>query len=259
VTNFPLISIVTVCKNDLTGLRKTLESIRIQRYPNIEHVVVDAASSDGSAELAVSYKHITKCISEPDKGLYDGMNKGLGFCTGEYILFLNSGDFLLSADAITEFVVNAKEKDIVSCDLTLREPDGSERIYRSLDIADAFHLSDSFLPHPATFFRRALFLQIGGYDLSYKFVADFEFYLRALTQHGASYSHCTTVLSVFNLDGISSIPENKQAVLMEKIRAFNSHVSRPSRFLIVIRKKAGDMFSKMRKKIYKHIVRFIHK
>ena len=165
------ISIVTVCKNDASGLEKTLKSVLQQSYPNIEHVIIDAASSDGSAEIAASYPHIKKHVSEIDQGVYDGMNKGIGLCEGDYILFLNSGDYLDSDDAIETIVHRGLDADIISCDLVIAPMKGEPWLFCPPETARASFLKQSFLPHPSTFFRRSLFWRVGLYDLSYRYAA----------------------------------------------------------------------------------------
>lgn len=94
----PVLSIITVNLNNNLGLQKTLRSIQSQSYTDYEHIIIDANSTDGSLETIIKYttetSHLSYWISEPDKGIYDGMNKGIAHAKGEYIFFLNSGDFL---------------------------------------------------------------------------------------------------------------------------------------------------------------------
>lgn len=95
----PKLSIITVNFNNNSGLGKTLESVRHQSFSSYEHIIIDAGSKDGSLETIKQYAegnpHVTFWVSEPDKGIYDGMNKGIEHAGGEYLQFLNSGDFLV--------------------------------------------------------------------------------------------------------------------------------------------------------------------
>jgi glycosyltransferase involved in cell wall biosynthesis len=91
--NSPLVSIITVVRNEVTGIVQTLESLRQQTYPHIEHIIIDAESTDGTSELIALHKNPSaRHIREPDRGTYDGMNKGLRYATGEIVGFLNGGD-----------------------------------------------------------------------------------------------------------------------------------------------------------------------
>jgi glycosyltransferase involved in cell wall biosynthesis len=105
IINSPLVSIITVVRNEATGIVQTLESLQQQTYPYIEHIIIDAESTDGTSELIAQYKNPSALhIREPDHGTYDGMNKGLRYATGEIVGFLNGGDVFASPEGLAELV-----------------------------------------------------------------------------------------------------------------------------------------------------------
>ena len=114
----PKISIVTICKNAQDSIERTLTSVVSQAYANIEYIIVDGASTDKTLELVYNYReHITKIISEPDDGIYDGMNKGLRAASGDYIVFINAGDYLIETNVIKNLVRTIQSKALQNIDI----------------------------------------------------------------------------------------------------------------------------------------------
>lgn len=107
-----LITIITVCRNAEAAIEKTIQSVIKQNYPQIEYIIIDGRSTDRTLEIIGSYedKYPIKVISEPDHGIYDAMNKGLSYATGDYIQFLNAGDTLLEETTIEQVVNLIQEK-----------------------------------------------------------------------------------------------------------------------------------------------------
>src|SRR5690606_30753578 len=109
----PKISIITIVYNNVRDIRYTLASVANQDYPNIEYIVVDGLSNDGTMEVIQEYRsHISTLVSEKDKGIYDAMNKGLKLATGDYVLFLNSGDELFANDTLSKVFAAGADADI---------------------------------------------------------------------------------------------------------------------------------------------------
>lgn len=176
------VSVITVTRNDLEGLRRTVQSIREQSYDAIEHVIVDGASTDGTVDFLNSLEGVS-ALSEPDEGIFDAMNKGLRRSTGELIVFMNSGDRF--ADRTTVDYVVSK----VDWAATPAWGYGAMRYVDDLglpiagDIQAPFNLRRmelglSFVPHQATFVSRPLAERVGEFDASFGVAADQEWVLR---------------------------------------------------------------------------------
>ena len=113
IAELPKISIITIVYNNVKDIRYTLSSVACQTYPNIEYIVVDGLSNDGTLDVIEEYKsHITTLVSEKDKGIYDAMNKGLNLATGDYVLFLNSGDELFESETLNKIFSKGDNADI---------------------------------------------------------------------------------------------------------------------------------------------------
>lgn len=198
------LSIITINWNNALGLEKTIQSVVGQTYSNIEYIIIDGASNDGSIDVIKKYeKKISYWISEPDKGIYNAMNKGMQVATGEYCLFLNSGDKLLSANILSEILNNYKfNAGIITCNLLKI---GKKKSY--VNAKDSVFFADFIfsnpIPHPSTFIKREL-IQKHPYDESYKVAGDYVFFFEMLVVEGATYQHIPVALSVFYEDGISS-------------------------------------------------------
>lgn len=199
------ISIITICYNNLQGLIQTAQSIAAQTIQDFEWIVVDGASSDGTIQyLQNSERKPDILISEPDKGIYDAMNKGMVAAHGEYQLYLNSGDYLYNNTIIEQVLSSPMNADVVYGDLEFV----SEKI-KPIGIVNyphdinALFLLYSSLGHPASFIKAERLKEIGGYDSTLKIVSDWkiwlEFYLR-----GFSFQHCNFCISSFVIGGISS-------------------------------------------------------
>ena len=209
------ISIITINYNNVAGLQKTLASVISQNYDDIEYIVIDGGSLDGSKETILQNKDkISYWLSEEDKGIYHAMNKGINVATGEYALFLNSGDVLYDKDVIAKVTAHLS-KDIVYGDLI--QQISTEEIYCSFpDRIEFSYLFEKYLPHPSMFIRLDLFKKNGYYNEKYKIVADWAFYVKAIGKHGATYRHVPFVISRYNMDGISSRPENLKKIGEER-------------------------------------------
>ena len=148
-----LISIITVCRNDLANLRETESSVHSQTYPLREWIVVDGASSDGTpAHLAAIDEPSLRWMSEPDAGLYDAMNKGIALAKGDYVIFMNSGDAFFAASTLAEVaaLIERPLPDIAYGDAV--EFDGTREYYKSA-IGHRYHHYSMFTHHQAILYR----------------------------------------------------------------------------------------------------------
>lgn len=201
------LSIITINYNNALGLKKTILSVTSQSVNDFEHIIIDGDSNDGSKEVILKNKSsFSYWVSEPDEGIYHAMNKGIEVANGEYLLFLNSGDELYDEKVIYEILpVFSKETDIVYGDLMFDS--GSYKFKKTYpsDLSFSFFLKES-LPHPATFIKKSLFTTIFKYNVNYKIVSDWEFFIYAICKKNVSYFHVENVISIFKTDGLSNNP-----------------------------------------------------
>jgi len=202
-----------------------MESVVSQTWQEFEYIVIDGGSNDGSAEYLKSQnEHLDYWVSEPDKGIYNAMNKGIVKATGEYLLFLNSGDHLFSETVLEENHSFIKEKDLIYFNVYMV----GESFNKIVFYPDKLRFSDFYLNglnHQSTLVKKELFKTVGLYDENFKIVSDWKFFIAALFIHNCSYLKVNVTFSTYYLDGISAksraehLDERKQ-VLNEYFGAF---------------------------------------
>ena len=210
--NSMLLTIITINRNNVAGLEKTMQSVLSQTRTDFEYVVVDGASTDDSVavieRLGPAFGDRLKWVSEADKGIYNAMNKGIGMATGEYIQILNSGDALVSTD-VAEKMYAALEKagrpSILYGNLLKDFPDG--RVHRDKSFeGEAITLLGMYigtLNHSPAYIRRALFDKYGPYDESLKINSDWKWYLQALVFGEEKPVYADIDVTLFDMTGIS--------------------------------------------------------
>lgn len=201
------ISVVTVVYNGVSFIEETIRSVLAQTYPNIEYIIIDGGSTDGTLDVIEKYQdHISFWSSEPDKGVYDAMNKGVESASGDWINFMNAGDHFFSENAVSEvFSTNVEEYDVIYGDAEFRLKNISY-IAEAGDIVD----SNGFMPfsHQAVFVKTDI-AKKNKFDLYYKITADTAFFLR-LVKEGKLMKHIpVTVCSYDALQGLSADNELK--------------------------------------------------
>ena len=234
------LSIITINYNNAEGLRKTLASVASQTFRDFEHIIVDGGSTDGSVEvireyadneairlkgyeairqenskadnLASSPHHLITSspiiwISEPDTGIYNAMNKGLRKAQGEYLLFLNSGDYLVNELILKTVFANNFDEDIVYGNIYVVEQNGRKTLATAPNSEEITFVSIHYkkLFHPASFIKKDLMFTIGGYDEMIKVTADFAFFVLAICKYNCSLKKIDIPISVFELGGISTL------------------------------------------------------
>lgn len=226
------LSIVTINYNNLEGLNRTYESVMMQTCKDFEWVIIDGGSTDGSREFIDLHQDVFSFwCSEPDKGIYNAMNKGIVHAFGEYLQFLNSGDSLHNQEVIKDFYELTNGEDIIAGDIAL---DGSlEHVLCSPDDSELDYdfMRFSTVRHSAAFIKRSLFEKYGGYDESFRIVSDWKFFLEVLIKHNCSYYHWNRVVSDFNTEGISERPETNELHMKERQKVFEEFLPRYNKTL----------------------------
>jgi glycosyltransferase len=205
----PLISIITACFNSGATIQDALQSVRKQTYPNIEHLIIDGASTDQTLELVKNFHHVTQCITEKDQGIYDAMNKGIILAKGDVIGILNSDD-LYANEYVLEKVAKAFEDpavDAVYGDLQYVDPKNLNKIVRYW--RSGYFSAKNFYwgwmpPHPTFFVRSSVYKQAGHFNLSLRSAADYEIMLRILLKHKRLAHYIPEVLVKMRTGGVSN-------------------------------------------------------
>lgn len=177
----PKLSIITINLNNKAGLQKTIDSVISQSYKDFEWIIIDGGSTDGSKELIEKYSaHITYLVSEPDKGIYAAMNKGVKVARGEYLQFLNSGDCLYDENVVADFVNRNNTEDVIYGNALFVDAEGKE--VKKWQAPALLKLSDFWtagINHQATFFNKRCFKQY-EYNETNKIVSDSELLMTLL-------------------------------------------------------------------------------
>jgi glycosyltransferase involved in cell wall biosynthesis len=209
------LSIITVNLNNKIGLEKTFESINNQTFQKFEYIVIDGLSNDGSGELITNSNRINYYKSEKDNGVYDAMNKGIKVATGEYILFLNSGDILFNNNTLENAISHLNDTNIIYGDLLFNDKQ-KPYVYNYPAELTVDFLFKASLPHPASFIKRDLFSQFGLYEPQYKIIADWVFFIKVILKEDVTYKHIDQVISIFDMDGMSSSSDNSSDILYKR-------------------------------------------
>lgn len=201
-----MISIVTINLNNKEGLRKTIESVVNQTYKDIEYVVIDGGSTDGSVNIINEYADkLAYWCSEKDNGIFNAFNKAIPHINGEYCLFLNSGDKFHQNDVV-EKAVPLLDKDI--CYGNELKVGRRTYIARFPDRLDEYFFKTSALPHQSSFIRSEL-LKEHPYSEDWKILGDWMWGREEIMVKKRSYKHLNFVVSDYNLEGLSSVHQNE--------------------------------------------------
>lgn len=219
------VSIITINYNNFNGLKRTIESVRTQSvFSEIEYVVVDGFSTDASRDILKEYADdISITISEPDNGIYDAMNKGVRAASGDFLLFLNSGDILCSDDVLAKVLPYLTgDLDILS-GYTMRRMQNGKLVRELSGSPDYITLSSIIhapLSHAGAFIRRQLLIN-RQYDETYRIASDWKFFLETSIFDNVRYRHINLDIAIFDNDGISSSPDNRDIHESERKRVLN--------------------------------------
>jgi glycosyltransferase involved in cell wall biosynthesis len=210
----PIFSIITVSYNEVASIKHTLDSIVNQTFKDFELIVVDGGSTDGTKEIIAQYDgQISWWCSEPDKGIYNAMNKGIAHATGKYVNFMNAGDYFFNNDVLqhvydSRLCPDVIEGHVVRTDNNKRHKDVYEDLY--------VHLFSDTLSHQGTFIKRELLVS-HPYDEKYKIVSDWKFWIETLILEQRSYAFLDLDIAYYDISGISSTHPQKIAMEREEV------------------------------------------
>ena len=205
------LSVITINRNNAIGLEKTLRSVACQTYKEFEYLVIDGASTDSSVEVIKAHEsefaHLN-WVSEPDKGIYNAMNKGLRMAKGDYVQILNSGDELASADVVDRMLKALDEKgcpDILYGNMIKAFADGSRVRDRGFagEAPTMFGFIRGTLNHDPVYIRKSLFDKFGYYREDLPITADWRWYVEAIPFGGVVPEYVDLDVTVFDMNGIS--------------------------------------------------------
>ena len=223
----PIFSIITVTYNAGKVLEETLQSVVRQTYRNVEYILVDGGSKDQTLEIANKYRaHISRMVSEPDKGLYDAMNKGIRMATGDYLCFLNAGDKLHNDNTLQQVVQslqNQEQPDIIYGETAIVDETGKFLHMRRLSAPEKLHwksFKQGMLVCHQAFWPKRTWATENLYDLQYRFSADFDWCIRIMKQAQRLHHTGLTLIDYLN-EGMTT--QNHKASLKERFRIMVKH------------------------------------
>lgn len=220
-----MISVITIVYNGQDTIEDTVHSVASQIYPNVEYIVVDGGSFDGTLEILNRHREdISILISEPDKGIYDAMNKGIGLANGDILGFLNSDDFYEHSMVLSR-VAESFEPDIDACygDLIYvdrKNPNEILRYWRPGDYMPGRACRGWMPPHPTLFLRRKIYERFGGYDSNFRYQADVEMILRLFEAHHIVSQYIPETLVRMRMGGVST--GSLKGIIMGNIEAWKA-------------------------------------
>ena len=204
------ISVITVAYNAAETIADSLRSVAAQTHPEVEHILVDGASADGTLEIIKRHgKHVAQLISEPDQGVYDAMNKGLHLATGEVIGFLNADDVYMRPEVLARVAETLADPTLDACyaDLVYVDRVQTNRAVRhwtSRNYAPGLFEKGWMPAHPTFFVRKSVYEKFGGFNLRYRLQADFELALRFIGVHGIQTRYVPEIWVRMRMGGMSN-------------------------------------------------------
>jgi len=218
----PKLSVITIVYNNVKDIERTMLSVLNQSYPHLEYIVIDGASKDGTQKVIEKYRDkITRYISEPDHGIYDAMNKGLALATGDYVLFMNSGDEIYSSDTVTDVFDNQNSADIYYGETEMYNEKWESQGQRRHCAPENFNWR-SFkygmsVGHQAIYIKRSI---TEPYDLQYKYSSDIDWIIKA-AKKASSIVNTHMYVAKYLVGGMSK--KKHFASLQERFKIFNKY------------------------------------
>ena len=256
------VSVITINYNNAEGLEQTIQSVVNQQFSDFEYIVIDGGSNDGSKQILQKYSDkITYWISEPDKGIYEAMKKGIVKSKGEYLHFLNSGDIYADNDVLFNVFQNKEYSDPLLRGIQIcNDKNGVFRWYNHGDRdITLYDLYTDTMQHQATFIKRTLFDKYGLYDERYKIVSDWKFFLQAILGDETSF-YLGIDIVIFDMTGMSNNPELHDLMYKERYAVFDEVIPktiRPDYDRIIALEKENQHLRRYKK--YIKLGKFIHR
>ena len=198
------LSIITINRNNADGLEKTILSVIDQEFTNYEYIIIDGNSTDNSVEIIKEHsEYVSFWISEPDSGIYNAMNKGIKRATGEYVIFMNSGDCFFNNYSLKKIFSIEHLEDFLIGETIIDWKHFKEKMSIPSKLTSYFLMTEA-VNHQATIIKRKLFDEIGYYDENLKICADWKFVLIAFVKYNKSIKKITEIIALMDVNGISS-------------------------------------------------------
>ena len=211
------VSLITIAYNSAETIEDTIKSIVAQDYSNIEYIIIDGGSTDNTLSIVDKFKDsITTIISEPDKGIYDAMNKGVQNATGDIVGILNSDDIYADNKVVSSIVEAIGNKDSIYADIVYVDRDNTDKVtryWKSGKYRKGIFKKGWMPPHPTFFIKKSCYDQYGIYNLQLKSAADYELMLRMLHKHNISVAYLPEVITKMRIGGQSN------ATLLNRLKA----------------------------------------
>lgn len=219
------LTIITINYNNAFGLKKTMDSVLNQTWEDFEYIVIDGDSNDESIAVIKSFESSKlKWLSEPDMGIYNAMNKGVQNANGDYVLFLNSGDYLNNNLVLS----NVKEYFLSNVSFLSGHlfyiKDGKEIIRKHPKEISFSYLVSKSISHSSTFIKRDMFAKYGLYNEANAIVSDWEFFFKTIGLNGESFLGIDQIITIYDLNGISSLEENSKKIKEERTQVFKKYL-----------------------------------
>ncbi len=237
------VSIITVCYNSSEFIRSAIESVLTQTYPDVEYIIIDGGSNDGTLPIINEYSsQLSHIVSEPDKGIYDAMNKGIALATGDVIGILNSDDFYLDSHSVSdvmEMFHSQPKVDMVLGNIDFVKPfklSEPVRLYSAYRFSP-WKLRFGVMPaHPGTFIKKIVYEKYGLYKVDYQSGADFDIFVRMLLIHKLSYVKLNKVLVRMRLGGVSTLGFKSYIISTnEMLRSLNENQVYSNLLMVLLR------------------------
>ena len=248
------VSIITVSFNSAKTIADTIDSVLSQDFPDIEYIIVDGCSTDGTVDIIRQNENrISQWISEKDQGMYDAMNKGIAMATGDVIGILNSDDVYMNAHVISDLMrlMHSQNTEVVFADLILVDSSNQNKVLRYYD-SGRFHPNKfkyGWMPaHPTVFVKRELYQRVGKFSTTYQIAADYEMLIRMLAIEKASYAYFPKPVVRMRAGGASTSGISRNWILnQEIIRACKENGIYTNLFMLLLKVPAklwGRFFPK---------------
>jgi glycosyltransferase involved in cell wall biosynthesis len=239
------LSVITICLNEAGTIERTIQSVLGQTFVDYEYIIIDGGSQDGALDIINKYANrITHFISGPDSGVFNAQNKGIKLSSGEYLLFLNAGDYLSSPKILEQIFSVNYDSDILYGDIFIKL--NSESIFKKKlpEKMTKNYLFNDTLPHQASLIKKELFNRIGLYDEKFKFASDYDFFLKAIYQNKSCIEYIPLPISVYNLKGKSSRIKNRNKLNAERRLSQKSNFNKSTYYIFRFLKPFYQVFIK---------------